>query len=113
MSGEVTLRRPEGAPVLREVHGRVQADAERVFAALIDRIEPQVVDRRTRRAVVQGGYWYRGEYAVDPDGDGAAVRLTIVNVAPGWKLLGALTGRGVLRSAPGDFAELLADLSPA
>ena len=115
MSGVVTLERPAGAQVLRELNGRVGAPARQVFAELCERVDPQgesgiAVDRDALHAVVQGGYWYRGEYLVEPDGDGARVTLTIVNVAPGSKLLGRLTGRGVLRSAPGEFARLLAGL---
>ena len=40
------------------------------------RVDPQgeahfVADPASRRIVVQGDYWYRGEYAVDPDPDAA------------------------------------------
>ena len=107
MTGEVTLRRPEGAPVLRELHGRVAADADRAFAALVRRIQPQAVDTAVRRAVVQGGYWYRGEYVVAAEGSGSTVHYTIVNVAPPPKLLGVLTGRGEVRAAPANFRSLL------
>ena len=63
---------------------------------------------------MQGDYWYRGEYSVEPDPDaagGSIVRHAIVNVAPGWHLLGALTGRNVVRAAPKQFAALLAELT--
>jgi len=34
--------------------------------------------------VIQGGWWYRGVTAVQPDGDGARITYVVVNVAPGW-----------------------------
>ena len=118
MTGDVTLVRPDDATVEVELFARVGAHPARVFAVLASRIDPQgeghfVTDPVTRRAVVQGDYWYRGEYAVDPDGDGARVTYTIVNVAPGMRLLGRLTGRRVVRSAPRDFARLIAEVEGA
>ncbi len=37
-----------------------------------------------RVVVVQGGWWYRGVTAVQPEGSGATVTYVVVNVAPGW-----------------------------
>jgi hypothetical protein len=118
MSGPAPLDRPPGATVERELEGRVPASAARVFALLAHRIDPQgeahfVADAASRRIVVQGDYWYRGEYSVEPgpDAGGATVRHTIVNVAPGWHVLGALTGRKVVRAAPREFDALLAELT--
>lgn len=117
MSGHVSLERPDGATVERELEGRVPASPARVFALLARRVDPQgeaqfALDTASRRLVVQGDYWYRGEYAVDPDADGGSiVRHTIVNVAPGWHVLGALTGRRVVRAAPAAFRELVAELT--
>jgi hypothetical protein len=34
--------------------------------------------------VIQGGWWYRGVTAVQPDGDGARITHIVVNIAPGW-----------------------------
>ena len=116
MSGRVELERPADAAPLKELSGRVAGAPGAVFAALVAKLdagEGSAVDVATRRFVVQGGYWYRGEYAVEEAAVGSVVRLTIVNVAPGWKLLGALTGRSVLRAAPREFSALLADLDPA
>jgi hypothetical protein len=105
--------------VEREVEGRVPASAARVFALLARRVDPQgeahfAADTASRRIVVQGDYWYRGEYSVEPDpaaAGGAIVRHAIVNVSPGWHVLGALTGRKVIRAAPKAFADLLAELT--
>ena len=118
MSGAASLDRPPGATVERELEGRVPASPARVFALLARRLDPQgeahyLADTASRRIVVQGDYWYRGEYSVEPDADsgGAVVRHAIVNVAPGRHLLGALTGRKVVRSAPRQFGALLAELT--
>jgi hypothetical protein len=117
VSDEASLERPPGATVERELEGRVPAAPTRVFALLARRVDPQgeahfVADPASRRIVVQGDYWYRGEYAVEPDAAGGSmVRHTIVNVAPGWHVLGALTGRKVVKAAPKAFAELVAELT--
>jgi hypothetical protein len=119
VSGAASLDRPPGATVERELEGRIPATAPRVFALLARRIDPQgeahfAADPASRRIVVQGDYWYRGEYSVEPDPDaagGSIVWHAIVNVAPGWHLLGALTGRNVVRAAPKQFAALIAELT--
>jgi len=116
VSGPVELERPADGVPLRELSGRVLGAPGDVFVALVARLdtgEGSAVDVATRRFVVQGGYWYRGEYTVEEAAVGSVVRLTIVNVAPGWKLFGALTGRSVLRAAPREFSALLADVDPA
>jgi hypothetical protein len=119
VSGDASFQRPPGATLERQLEGRIPADPARVFALLARRVDPQgeahfAADHAARRAVVQGDYWYRGEYRVDPDPDvagGAIVRYAIVNVAPGWHVLGALTGRKVVRAAPREFAALVAELT--
>ncbi|MEO8262005.1 MAG: hypothetical protein ABI566_05485 [Pseudolysinimonas sp.] len=118
MSGEVSLERPAGAPVLVELQGRVRGQCDEVFAALAERVDVHgqgsfVAESVSRRAVVQGGYWYRGEYAVEPSGDGALITYAIVNIAPGWRLIGALTGRSAVRAAPAEFSRLLDELGAA
>jgi hypothetical protein len=116
VSGEATLDRPDGAEVLRELHGVLALAPDRALSALAERLDPHgasafLVDRHTRTIVLQGGYWYRGEYVVEPDGSGSVVRYTIVNVAPPPRALGALTGRGELRAAPANFRSLLGSIS--
>ncbi|MEO5921840.1 MAG: hypothetical protein ABIQ01_11935 [Pseudolysinimonas sp.] len=118
MSGPASFERPAGATVEGEFVGVVPASAAQVFALLARRLDPAgeahyAADPASRRIVVQGDYWYRGEYAVEPDPDAtdaAIVRHVIVNVVPGWHVLGALTGRKVVREAPKAFAALLAEL---
>jgi hypothetical protein len=118
MSGAAPLERPPGATVERELEGTVPASPARVFALLARRLDPQgeayyLADAASRRIVVQGDYWYRGEYSVEPDADAtrSVVRHAIVNIAPGWHVLGALTGRKVVRAAPRAFDALLAELT--
>jgi hypothetical protein len=116
VSGEVSFERPAGAVVELEFAGRVEASADRVFAVLESRVDPDdmsrvIAESSTRRVVVQGGYWYRAEYEVVSEGEGATVRCAIVNVAPGSRLLGRLTGRGVLRVAPREFQSLLDEVA--
>ena len=110
MSGAVTWERPPHGRVLRELVGRVGHTPDHAFERLHARVAPQLSDSATRRAVVQGGYWYRAEYAVEPDGAGSRVTCTLVNVAPGSQLVGRLTGRSVLRAAPRIFQQLLSEL---
>jgi hypothetical protein len=116
MSGEATLERPGGAAVLRELHGVVALAPDQAFAALVERLDPHgasafLAELRTRTIVLQGGYWYRGEYVVEADSSGSVVHYTIVNVAPPPKLLGALTGRGEVRAAPANFRGLLRSIA--
>jgi hypothetical protein len=117
VSGDASLERPAGAAVLRELHGVVDLAPDRAYAELAARLDPHgesafLTDDARRLIVLQGGYWYRGEYRIDADGHGSVVHYTIVNVAPGSKLLGALTGRGAVRAAPAEFAGLLRSLAP-
>lgn len=118
MTGPASFERPSGATVELELVGAVPADPHRVFALLAARLDPQgdapfAADPVTGRIVLQGDYWYRGEYEVTPDEGGARVAHTIVNVSPGWQLLGRLTGRRVLRGAPREFSRLLAEVEAA
>ncbi|MFD7660895.1 hypothetical protein ACFV4N_43575, partial [Actinosynnema sp. NPDC059797] len=68
---------------LVEVSATVPATADAVPAGLLTalgggRVE---VDRSRRVVTVQGGWWYRGEYLVDPVGGGARLTHRVRNVA--------------------------------
>jgi hypothetical protein len=39
------------------------------------------IDKDRRTVAVQGGWWYRGEYEVEPDGTGARLTHRVRNVA--------------------------------
>lgn len=56
--------------------------------------------------VVQGDWWYRGEYRVLPHGSGSILMLTIVNVAQSAHWSAPIAGRRELADAPRAFDEL-------
>jgi hypothetical protein len=104
------LERPERHTVLRELERNVDADPARIFPLLVRRIAP--TDGYTRfsvypeylTAVLQGGWWYRGEYRVTPTTAGAKVSYTVVNVAQGLHLAGGLISKRVVAASPDTFA---------
>jgi hypothetical protein len=104
------LERPERHTVLLELERNVEADPARVFPLLVQRIAP--TDGHTRfsaypeylTAVLQGGWWYRGEYRVTAAPAGAKVSYTVVNVAQALHLGGTLIGRRVVAASPDAFA---------
>lgn len=122
----LTLHRPEKHTVVRSFAGHLEAAPDAVFRGLVQRFggltggdEGQsLVDEASRTVIVQGNWWYRGEYRARPEADadaesGATVTLLefeIVNVAPTWHWAGPLAGRAVIRSAPTAFQALLTDL---
>jgi hypothetical protein len=117
MTGWALLERPERGTLLRSYAGSVPADPDRVFAALVPRLSPPTPeggsfahDPVTRELVVQGGWWYRGEWRVLPDPDGSRIEYEIVNVAQPAHWLGPITGRRELKAAPSAFARLLGEL---
>ncbi|TAJ46816.1 MAG: hypothetical protein EPO52_14865 [Herbiconiux sp.] len=119
----VTLLRPSRHTVLRSFAGHLEKPPAEVFPALLDRLaaldgvdaDHLVADPAERFAVVQGDWWYRGEYrvrAADAGADaGSVVEYEIVNVAPTWHWAGPVAGRGVIRSAPADFQAVLSELA--
>ncbi|QFU92813.1 hypothetical protein [Amycolatopsis sp. YIM 10] len=66
-----------------EVAGVVEAPPERVLAAVVRATGWR---RDGDRAWVQGGWWYRGEYLVEPAAGGSRVVHRVFNVArsPVW-----------------------------
>src|SRR5690348_856526 len=81
------LTRPNRHTVLLELEREVAADPARVFDLLVAQIAPH--DGYTKfaayphclTAVLQGDWWYRGEYQVTAVPAGARVAYTVVNVA--------------------------------
>jgi hypothetical protein len=115
---EISLERPAKHTVLRSFAGHLTADPDAVFRALAERLRPRtgdeehaIVDEPSRTVIVQGDWWYRGEYRVRPESTGTLVEYEIVNVAPTWHRAGPIAGRAVIRSAPSDFQALLTELS--
>jgi hypothetical protein len=110
--------RPAVATVLRSYSAFISEDADAVFDALVRRVanvpsasSMVLVDKRARKVVLQGDWWYRGEWIVslDPAG-GSDVDYTIVNVAQRAHWAAKLTARRTLREAPDKFEKLAAEL---
>jgi hypothetical protein len=88
-----------------------------VFDALDARMRPAegsgilyTADPTAFFLVVQGGWWYRGEYRVVPDDTGSNVEYVIVNVASRARAFSRIIARRTLASAPADFEALVARL---
>ena len=111
------LERPARGTVLRTYAGTVPASPDSVFEDVLARVRPTSpeggslsTDPVRRLIVVQGGWWYRGEYRVSADPGGSRLELTIVNVATPAHWMGPITGRSVLRASPAAFEQLIAEL---
>ena len=115
---EAPLERPaKNTPVLA-LAGVVHADPDTTFDVLAELVTPQAGQAsfflrhdETRTLVVQGGWWYRGEYRVLPDEEGARVEHELVNVAQTAHWAGPITGRTVIADTPALFHQLLTDLA--
>jgi hypothetical protein len=67
------------------------------------------VDKRTRSLAIQGEWWYRGVYSVQPRGKGSLLAYTIRNVAPGssrW-MANLVQGPQAARGMKGQLRDLL------
>jgi hypothetical protein len=111
---EAIRDRPAVATVLRSLTDFVSADEDAVFSALAKRLEPEVgaasfslVDPVKRIIVVQGDWWYRGEWRVSRDPAGSDIEYDLVNVARRAHWAGKLTGRRVSRDARATFGDLV------
>lgn len=109
--------RPEHAEVLHVLRGHVRARPRAVFDAIASRLDPGpeahshfVADSAAFLVVSEGGWWYRAEYRVIPDGSGSHVEHTLLNIAAHGAKLGRFTGRKVINSAPARFERLMAEL---
>ncbi len=119
----ISLERPQRSTVVRSFAGHLEAAPDAAFRALAEHFAPIVgaagssdtgwalIDEASRTIVVQGSWWYRGEYRVLPEPSGALVEHEIVNVAPRWHRAGPLAGRRVIREAPGAFQALLTGIA--
>jgi hypothetical protein len=114
---EAPRKRPDKHVVLRSFRGHLRARPAAVFAALDRHLKPGEGASASYRAdpaaflvIVQGGWWYRGEYRVVPDEAGSNLEHVIVNVAQRARLLSRITAHRVLSAAPVKFQTLLKDL---
>lgn len=107
------LVRPAPHTVLLALEREVDASPAEVFDLLVPRLAP--ADGRTKfavypdsfTAVMQGDWWYRGEYRVTAVPGGARVSYTVVNVARKQHEAGNLISNGTVATAPGAFAQHL------
>ncbi len=114
---EAPRARPAGFVVLHALRGHVRARPAAVFSALDARFRPgegshslYLADPSAFLIVAQGGWWYRGEYRVVPDGFGSHVEHVILNVAHTARSLGRFRARRVVADAPAAFETLLRQL---
>ncbi|MDF3294110.1 hypothetical protein [Streptomyces silvisoli] len=104
------LARPELHTVLLELERELAADPVKVFHLLVPQLAPN--DGHTKfavypdclTAVMQGDWWYRGEYRVTAAPGGARVSYTVVNVAQEQHEGGNLIGESTVAAAPDAFA---------
>jgi hypothetical protein len=102
-----------------EVSATVPAAPDSVFAQVIEVVKGAgggrfEVDRERRTVAVQGGWWYRGEYQVDPAGDGSRLTHRVRNVATRGRWAVPLANRffiGFRAATERGFAALVAHLS--
>ena len=104
---ESPLERPVRSTVLRSYASTLPAEPGDVFAALVAQLPEAAVDEARLFAAVQGGWWYRGEYTVLADDEGARIEHEIVNVATPLHWLGPVTGRREIAASPYAFQDLL------
>jgi hypothetical protein len=105
--------RPRVATVLGEYSAFISDDADAVFDSLARRVKSAsppassiLIDKPARLIVLQGEWWYRGEWRVTVEAAGSDVDYTIVNVAQRAHWAGRLTARGVLKQTPSEFLAL-------
>jgi hypothetical protein len=101
-----------------EMSATVPAPPDSVLAQVIDvvrdaggRVE---VDHDRRLVAVQGGWWYRGEYQVDPTGDGARLTHRVRNIASRARWAVPLANRlfiGFRAKTEQNFAAFVASLT--
>ena len=70
---------PKPGKLLVEVAGVIDAPAEQAWPLLRSRLAP--TEETGMTAANQGGWWYRGEWSAEPDGDRTRVVHRVYNVA--------------------------------
>lgn len=104
--------------MVRSFAGHLEAAPDAVFRRLVERFGhlqggdqgQSLVDEASRTVIVQGNWWYRGEYRARPEGTGTVLEFEIVNVAPTWHWAAPFAGRTEIREAPTAFQALLTEL---
>lgn len=108
---------PAKHTVLSSLVGHLEAAPDAVYARLADWLAPGdeagghfLADPNRRVVVVQGDWWYRGEYRVLPEGGGTRIEYEIINVAQFAPWAVFLTARSVVEAAPAAFQRLIIEL---
>ena len=114
---EAPRERPEKHTVLHTFVAHITADQAVVFSALERRMDPGpmatngfLADPGDLLIVMQGAWWYRGEYRVVPYAAGSNLEHVIVNVAQRAERAALVAGRRVIQSAPIAFHDLVKSL---
>jgi hypothetical protein len=110
-------KRPDNYSVLLTLRGHVKARPKAAYEAIDASLQARGDSRGGYLAepsafliIVQGGWWYRGEYRVVPDATGSHIEHTILNVAQRARALSGGPARSALKAAPDEFAKLMKQL---
>ncbi|MET0713691.1 MAG: hypothetical protein ABWY57_02155 [Mycetocola sp.] len=110
--------RPARNTVLRSYAGEIHANPADVYAAIKRRLTPPdpevsgfTADDDQRLLIVQGGWWYRGEYRVLPSDGGSRIEHELVNVAQAAHWAGPIAGRKSIQQSAHVFGRLLTELA--
>jgi hypothetical protein len=114
---DASLDLPRKHTVLRSFAGHLDAAPDDVYASLERQLRPGdetgghfLADPERRLVIVEGDWWYRGEYRVLPEDGGSRVEHEVINVAQVAHWAGAITGRSVVAGAASAFQRLLSGL---
>lgn len=117
---DAQLHAPGRRTVLRSFAGHLDADPDAVFARLESALAAGdeaashvTIDRPGRLIVVEGDWWYRGEYLVLPEDSGALVQYEIINAAQVAHRVAGWAAGSVLAAAPAAFGRLLTGIQEA
>ncbi|MET4640052.1 hypothetical protein [Mycetocola sp. 2940] len=110
--------RPAKNTVLRSYAGEIHADPADVYAAIKRRLTPPdpdvtafTADDAEQLLIVQGGWWYRGEYRVLSSPGGSRIEHELVNVAQRAHWAGPIAGRTSIAQSAHVFGRLLTELA--
>ena len=114
---EAPRERPAHAVILREFSAHIRARPKPIFDSIARRFDPgegarslYTADSSAWVVIVQGGWWYRAEYRVIPDDEGATIEHALVSVAETARRIGRWSGRKALDTAPAEFERLITSL---
>ena len=110
--------RPARSTVLRAYAGEIHADPAAVYASIKRRLTPPdpdvtgfTADDEHLLLIVQGGWWYRGEYRVIASPAGSRIEHELVNVAQKAHWAAPIAGRKSIAQSAHVFGRLLTELA--